>query len=66
MQQTIKAIGFDWSGVVYFHAAKFREEGARFLVISQSLFEAGYTPILYKHISKLREKLSRFGVSVDN
>ncbi len=45
MSKNIKAIGFDWSGVVFFHATKYREIGAKFLHITEEEFTSAY----FKH-----------------
>ncbi len=52
MQKKFKAIGFDWSGVVFFHSMNYRNDGSRFLNISKEEFSAAY--FKYNHLSNLK------------
>lgn len=48
MYNKFKAIGFDWSGVVFFHAFKYIEAGSKFLNIPQDEFRTVF--FKYNHL----------------
>ncbi len=52
MQKKFKAVGFDWSGVVFFHSMNYRNDGSKFLNISKEEFSAAY--FKYNHLSNLK------------
>ncbi len=53
MQNKFKAIGFDWSGVIFFHAFKYHEAGSKFLNISKEEFQKVY--FKYNHLINISE-----------
>lgn len=53
MTTKLKAIGFDWSGVVFFHSINFRRDGAAYLNISEQEFSTSY--FKYNHLSNLKD-----------
>jgi len=52
-----KAIGFDWSGVVFCHTMNYREDGSRFLNISKEEFSAAY--FKHNHLSNVKNISSK-------
>ena len=49
--QKFKAIGFDWSGVVFFHTMNYRDDGSKFLNISKEEFSVAY--FKHNHLSNI-------------
>src|SRR3989338_9794096 len=56
MQNKFKAIGFDWSGVMFFHTVHFRRDASHYLNIPESELSTAY--FKYNHLSNLHNMSS--------